>query len=43
MFTSREIEVGGILAISDPTVQAIKEQFAGVNINQYTPTKDSND
>ena len=32
MFSSREIQIGGVWAMSDPAVQAIKEQFAGSKI-----------
>ena len=32
MFSSREIQIGGVWAMSDHTVQAIKEQFAGSKI-----------
>jgi hypothetical protein len=28
MYTSREIEIGGVFAMNDPQVQALKEQFA---------------
>jgi hypothetical protein len=34
MYTSREIQIGGVIALQDPTVQAIKEQFAGSKIIQ---------
>jgi hypothetical protein len=35
MYSSREIKIAGVATITDPRVQALKEQFA-VKIIEYT-------